>query len=295
MGITSINFGVIRFQGHMQGGIYSFMKVPIIENPIENELRFQDVKVAVLGVPLDGGVMSRVGQSCGPRAIREASQSFFPYSPEYDVYFAEKFNMRDCSDAYIYAGNVKKSIENSGEVAAEILKADALPVILGGEHTVSLVGALATEQALPGKYGFIHLDSHIDTDEFYMPEGWNQGNQVAHISKLESFPTENMVMIGIRGFSNLKMHFDWCNERGISVYTMMDVLKKGVEQVFDEALKIATRGTDGFYLTVDLDVLDPAYAPGVCDPVPNGLTSRELWTVLPEIGASDKLKALDIV
>ncbi len=295
MSFTSMEIGGVRYNGHMQAGIYSFLKTPIMENPTEEKLREAGVKAAIMGIPFDGGTMSRVGQSNGPRSIRESSQCFSPMHVDYNINFAEKLRLHDCSDSYICVGDAKKTLGYGKDVAAEILKAGALPVILGGEHTVSYAGTWAMDKVLTGKFGYIHLDAHIDADENFTDSEFNQGVQVARISELESFPTENMVLLGLRGSTNLDYHFDWCKNKGITTLTMNQVLQTGIERAFEQAIEIATRGTDGFYLSIDLDFLDPAYAPGVCDPVPCGLTTREFWSVIPKLAANEKLKAFDVV
>ncbi len=89
MSFTSMEIGGVRYNGHMQAGIYSFLKTPIMENPTEEKLREAGVKAAIMGIPFDGGTMSRVGQSNGPRSIRESSQCFSPMHVDYNINFAE--------------------------------------------------------------------------------------------------------------------------------------------------------------------------------------------------------------
>ena len=287
--------GITTWNGHSDAGINTFVRTPLILDPSASDLREKNVRAAVMGVPCDGGTMSRTGSSMGPRAIRNASHCFSPFHGDYDsIPYIEILQVHDCGDCYVHVGDNKKTIRDGADMAAEIYKAGAMPVILGGEHTVSLCGAMGLQQANPDKkYGFIHLDGHLDNNS--ETEEWHHGSQFRWISELDAFPCENMVAIGMRGTTNFKHSYEFCESRGISVYTMRRILKEGLENVIDDALKIANSGTDGFYLSIDLDVLEPAHVPGAEDPTPFGLTVRELWQALPKLGGSESLVGFDVV
>jgi len=284
------------YGGMTAAGISTFLGAPVLENVEEKELRSRNIKAAVFGVPFDGATLSRTGSSMGPRGIRNASAYFGHYHVDYDVNIFRKLNLHDCGDSFIALGDAKETMENGGSFAAEILKAGAMPVILGGEHTVTLAGTLGVDKALKGNYGFIHFDAHLDAQPA-TPGAlqWFHGSQVSQTAGLGAFDTKNMVLIGMRGTVNPQSHWEFCKEKGITVFTMRQVLDIGLEKVVDRALEIATKGTDGYYLSIDMDVLDPAFVPGAEAFTPFGLTLRELWLVLPKLGANDKLKAFDVV
>ena len=280
--------------GITAAGISTFLGAPVLENVEEKELRARDIKAAVFGVPFDGATLSRTGSSMGPRAIRNASAYFGHYHVDYEVNVFRKLNLHDCGDSFIALGDAKATMENGADFASEILKAGAMPVILGGEHTVTLAGTMGVDKALKGKYGFIHFDAHLDAGP---REGlqWFHGSQVSQTAGLSTFRGENMVLIGMRGTQNPRGHWEFCKEKGITIFTMRQILDIGLESVVDQALEIATRGTDGYYLSIDMDVLEAAYVPGAEAFTPFGLTLRELWLVLPKLGANERLRAFDVV
>lgn len=272
----------------------TFLMAPLLENVDEKKLRAKNVKAAVLGIPFDGASYARTGSMYGPQAIRNAA-TVWHYHPDYDVNFFEKLNLHDCGDlnTWITLGDAKLTVENGASVVSEILKAGAIPVILGGEHTVTAVGTMAIDKTLKGKYGFIHFDAHLDADNELIE--WYHASQVARTSEFEAFPSENMVLIGNRGTFNSKSEYQFLKENNSTLFSMRQILNIGIESVVDQALEIATRGTNGFYLTIDMDVLEAAYVPGAEAFTPFGITVRELWSVLPKLGLSDKLVAFDVV
>jgi agmatinase len=296
----AINNHGLRWDGITDAGIPTFMKAPWVEMGSPEitkekikELRNKGVKAAVLGIPFDGTTTSRVGSSLGPRAIRHASCYYDSYHHDHGVYIAEKLKLCDCGDSYIEVGNVNMNMLHGADLAGAILRAGAMPIIIGGEHSISLAGAKAIDQVLEGKYGLIHLDAHLDADpdidRFY------HGSQVAAISRLDSFPSENMVLIGMRGTLNAKHYWDFVESEGMTCFPMRKILDQGVDKVVDQALEVATKGTNGFYLSIDMDVLESAYVPGAEAFTPFGLTVRELWSMLPKLGSNEKLVGFDVV
>lgn len=281
-----------KWGGVAHAGIVTFMGAPLLAEVSEKELRARNIKAAIFGIPFDGASYMRPGASLGPRAIRDTS-AFFPYHVDYDVDLLEKLNPHDCGDSFIAVGDAKATVENGASVASEILKAGAIPVILGGEHTITLAGTMAIDRTLQGRYGFIHFDAHTDSANEIDGNKWNNACQVSRTSELEAFPCENMVLIGVRGMLNSREDWQFLKENGITCFSMRQVLDIGLESAVDQALEIATRGTDGFYVTIDMDVLEAAHVPGAY-PTPNGITVRELWSVLPKLGLNDKLTAFDV-
>jgi len=255
------------------------------------EMRARKVKAAVFGVPFDGATLIRTGSQEGPRAIRNFGGG--AYHSDYDLNFVEKLNLHDCGDSIIAIGDAKKTVENGADVASEILKAGALPVILGGEHTITLAGTIAVDRVLKGKYGFIHFDAHLDAAKVEIQ--YFHGSQVARTSELEAFSGENMVLIGRRGSMNPRSDQQYLKEIGATCFPMRQVVKTGLESVVDQALAIATRETEGFYLSIDMDVFEASHVPGAEAFTPFGITVREMWPVLEKLGKNDKLVAFDVV
>lgn len=181
------------------------------------------------------------------------------------------------------------------EAVGEILVARAMPVILGGDHSLSLpvMTALAAHFG-PGEYSVIHFDTHADTAIY------ESGVTTEHAAPFYRAVTEghvlgrNLTQIGLRGAWPHPTEFDWMREQGITWYSMGDVDDRGLPPIVSEAIERAS-GLPRTYLTVDIDVLDPAYAPGTGTPEPGGLTTRELLAAVRRVASSLDLCAMDIV
>ncbi|HUV53397.1 MAG TPA: agmatinase family protein [Dehalococcoidia bacterium] len=287
--------GIGTWGGLAQAGIATFLGAPVLQSVEENELRTRNIKAAVFGIPFDGGTLGRSGSSYGPRAIRDISCNYGHYHRDYDVNYFKKLNLHDCGDSFIAVGDVKATIENGASVASEILKAGAIPVILGGEHTVTAAGTMGIDKALKGKYGFISFDTHLDCAPDIDGNKWQHGSHVARTLEFKAFAGENMVLMGMRGTVNARASYRFAEENGITVFTMRQIFDIGLKSVVDQAFDIVTRGTDGFYLSIDMDALEASQTPGTDNPTPFGPTTREMiTTVLPKFGLSNKLRGLDV-
>lgn len=279
----------------LHAGIATFMGAPLLEKVEEAELRKRNIKAGVIGIPFDSTTITRTGSTMGPRAIRDASCNFLSYHADYEIDIFEKLNLHDCGDSAVLPGNGKVTVENGARVVSEILKAGAIPIIMGGEHLVTVAGTMAVDRTLKGKYGFIMFDCHFDTAMDVGGEKWSHCCPVARTVEFDAFPAENVVIIGPRGAMNPKEELEFIKKNNIAYFTMHQILDIGIEKVVNQALEIATRGTQGFYLSIDMDSLEGAYTPGTCAPTPFGITARELISVLPKFGLNDKLIAFDVV
>lgn len=279
----------------LHAGIATFMGAPLLEKVEEAEVRKRNIKAGVIGIPFDSTTITRTGSTMGPRAIRDASCNFLSYHADYEVDVFEKLNLHDCGDSAVLPGNAEVTIKNGAHTAGELLKAGAMPIIVGGEHSVTAAGTMAIDRALKGKYGYIVFDCHFDTALDIGGEKWSHCCPAARTMEFDAFPAENMVIIGTRGAMNPKEELEFVRKHNITYFTMHQVLDIGLDKVVDQAMDIATKGTDGFYLSIDMDSLEAAYIPGTCAPTPFGITSRELISVLPKFGLSDKLRAFDVV
>jgi agmatinase len=287
--------GIGGWDGSAQSGIATFLKTPVIQDVTASELKTKGIKAAVFGIPFDGASFGRPGASMGPRAMRDASSNYGRYNRDYDVNFVRKLNLHDCGDSFIAVGDAKTTLENGAKVGSEIIKAGAIPVILGGEHSVTAAGTMAMDLALKGKYGFISFDTHLDCSPEIFGSRWNHGTHVARTLELNTFPGKNMVLFGMHGNNNDKRAYQFAEDNGITVFTMRNVWEMGLEKAINKSFEIITRDTDGFYLTIDIDVMEASQAPGTDSPTPFGLTTREMiTTILPKFGLSNKLRAFDV-
>ncbi len=151
-----------------------------------------------------------------------------------------------------------------------------LPIVLGGDHSITLPAFKGLHKHGNGKIGLIHFDTHMDTADNYGGQKISNCTQITRIAELERVDPKNIVQIGHRNYLNPRDEKINAEKMGITTFYVWDVFKRGIEDVTKEAIEIAKKGTDALYLTVDIDVLDAAYAPATSVPSPGGISSRQL-------------------
>jgi agmatinase len=250
-----------------------------------------DAGAAIYGMPWDSMQICRSGASYGPRQIREISVQLLPYNATWDFDIVEALSPVDCGDCHVVVGNAERTFERAEADISQILSAGAIPVVLGGDHSVTIPAVRAAKQHHEDP-GLVLIDTHLDTA---IEVGGEPLSNCCPITRAidAGFDPKKTVLIGISGWMNPRSELAYCREKGITVIWLEDVWERGVDRVIAEALEIAGGG-DGLYLTVDVDALDGAYAAGTSAPTPGGLTSRELLLLVRGIARSG-LVGLDVV
>lgn len=265
-------------------GPATFLNAPLI-NTDATKIKEEDVKAAILGVPFDGTTITRTGSTMGPRKIRDVSSMTIPYHFDYDVNIFDKYNVRDAGDVNVQINDSLTTLKRGKNDILEILKGGALPVVVGGDHVVTISSTMALNEHNPDKkFGFIIFDSHLDTAEDVGGDPWNHCCPVPRSMELDCFDPTKAVIIGAGGPMNPKSELDYVKEHGISLYTMRDIYKKGMQEVIREAIEIASDGTDGVYVSIDMDSLEASQTPGTCAPTPGGIQVREMIQAIEFLG-----------
>jgi agmatinase len=280
----------------LHAGIATFLKAPPVE-PERSALRAANATVAVLGLPYDSTTVTRPGASHGPRAIRDASSHYSfggGYHGDYDVTLSDHLTLVDCGDVDGAPGRAEETYARTERALDEIYAAGCFPVLLGGDHGTTIPGARALSRQLDAPMGFVMFDTHLDTAPEIDGEPLSHCCPAHRVLDLPNVKGSNMAIVGIHGAANPKLELDVADEHGITVLSVRDIDDLGIDQVARRALEVATAGTVGVYLSVDIDVLDGAYAWGTCGPEIGGMTGRELVRAL-EIVASGPIAALDCV
>lgn len=233
--------------------------------------------VAILGIPFDSGVSYRPGARFGPAAIRAGSKLLRPYHPGLEV---EPWGTQQVADAGDVACNPFDIVAAIGEIESAardaLTRADRL-VALGGDHTVALP-LLRAVHARHGPVALVHFDAHLDTWDTYYGAPYTHGTPFRRAFEEGLLATERSVHAGIRG--PLYAAHDLVEDAamGFEIVTTAEVARHGVDAAIT---RIRERVGDApVYVSVDIDVLDPAHAPGTGTPEPGGLTSRELQLIL---------------
>lgn len=268
----------------------SFMRLPHVP-PRANDLKAAGAKAVIYGIPWDSTSISRTGANYGPRGIREVSTMLTPYNAVFDFDLAEALHPVDAGDCHTTLANAVKTFDAAEKDITEILDAGALPVVFGGDHSISIpvAGALKKRYEHPG---LVLIDMHLDTAE---EVGGEKLNHCCPITRAidAGFDPKKTVLIGMSGWMNPRSERQYCIDHGITVIWLEDVWERGTAAVVEEAVSIAGGG-DGIYLTFDIDALDAAYAPGTCAPSPGGMSSREAIELVRGISKSG-LVAFDVV
>ncbi|MEV0825567.1 agmatinase [Nonomuraea rubra] len=230
--------------------------------------------VAVVGVPFDTGVSYRPGARFGPAAVREASRLLRPYHPGLDVSPFERVQVADAGDIAVNPFDIGAAIETI-EGAADDL--DARLVTIGGDHTIALP-LLRSAARKHGPVALVHFDAHLDTWDTYFGAEYTHGTPFRRAVEEGVLDTEALSHVGIRGSLYGKKDLEEDRRLGFGIVTAADVLRRGLDEVID--LLRQRVGERPLYLSIDIDVLDPAHAPGTGTPEAGGLTSRELLEIL---------------
>jgi agmatinase len=247
--------------------------------------------VAVVGVPFDSGVSYRPGARFGGNAIREASRLLRPYNPAQDVEPFVRQQVVDAGDLAVNPFSIDEAIGQIEAGARSLLERAGRLLSIGGDHTI----ALPLLRALHAKHGpvaVVHFDAHLDTWDTYFGADYTHGTPFRRASEEGLLDRSGCLHVGIRGplYSTQDLVED--GELGFQVVHSRDVDDLGIRGVIERVLaRVEDRPV---YVSVDIDVLDPAFAPGTGTPEAGGLTSRELLAILRAF-AGTNLVGADLV
>ena len=275
-------------------GVGTFAKLPLVLDPKE----LKEADVAIFGAPMDDLVTNRPGARYGPRAIRLAyDEGAPPRSHHMDLGvdpFAE-LRIVDHGDALATPGDPNTTHHEIKGGVANIMGAGAVPVLLGGDHSVSYPSIRAVAENLPaGSLAVVHFDSHTDTAEENFGVKWAHGTPFRNLVDEGHIRGDRLIQIGLRGYWPFKEEWDWARSKGVRWHRMEQVIERGIDAVM-ASVNYEIGDADHVYLSVDVDALDPAYAPGTGTPEPGGLTSRELLRAVRHVVLERGLAGMDVV
>jgi len=233
--------------------------------------------VAVVGVPFDSGVSYRPGARFGPNHIRESSRLLRPYNPALQVAPFGRQQVADAGDLAVNPFSIDEAITAIERGARDLLERASCLLTLGGDHTIALPLLRAVTAAV-GPVALVHFDAHLDTYDTYFGAAYTHGTPFRRASEEGLLDRSGSLHAGIRGplYTDTDLTDD--AEMGFQVIPAADVEQIGVAGMIEQiAQRVADRPV---YLSIDIDVLDPAHAPGTGTPEAGGLTSRELLATL---------------
>ncbi len=233
--------------------------------------------IVVAGIPFDSGVSYRPGARFGPNHIRESSRLLRPYNPALDVSPFELVQVADAGDVAVNPFNIGEAIDTIQQAALDLTADGTRLVTLGGDHTISLPLLRAAAER-HGPVALLHFDAHLDTWDTYFGAEYTHGTPFRRAFEEGIIDTEALSHVGTRGPLYGKKDLEDDRRFGFGIVTSADVYRQGVDEV---VAKLRDRiGNRPLYISIDIDVLDPAHAPGTGTPEAGGMTSRELLEIL---------------
>ena len=248
--------------------------------------------IAILGIPFDAGTSYRPGARFGPQSIRQASRHLrTQYHPSYDTEPFVEQQVADAGDISCNPFNIEEAVGQIQMAATEMLgKVDSI-ISLGGDHTIALP-LLRAVNHFHGPVALVHFDAHLDTWDTYFGAPYTHGTPFRRAAEEKLFLDNASMHVGIRGPLYSRDDLDNDEELGFKVVHCDEFQKEGLDHV---ASRIKERvGDNPMYLSIDIDVLDPAHAPGTGTPEIAGISSRELLGVLREFDGLNIISA-DVV
>ncbi|MDK1328197.1 agmatinase [Arthrobacter sp. zg-Y1143] len=235
-------------------------------------------EVAVVGVPFDSGVSYRPGARFGANHVREASRLLRPYHPALDASPFANLQVADAGDMAVNPFDINEAIETIQQHALDLTASGSRLLTLGGDHTIALPLLRAASERAGQPVALLHFDAHLDTWDTYFGAEYTHGTPFRRAVEEGILDTEALSHVGTRGPLYGKKDLEEDRRFGFGIVTSSDVFRQGVDEVVD---RLRSRiGTRPLYVSVDIDVLDPAHAPGTGTPEAGGITSRELLEIL---------------
>lgn len=284
---------------------YSTLAVPTVfgtipsflgSTPIHDLDAIKNFDAVVAGLPWEGsntwGGYSGCEQS--PKACRGASMRLGSgYLPEHDVDVMSSLALGDLGDLPTFPNDVTKTHAAFEEVATRIFETDAVPVLFGGDHSVTppILKALSAKHS--GRIGVLHFDAHFDNSDDYCGDRFARCTPLRRISELPQIDPAKIVHFGIRGPRNSPSQMNYARDAGIHIMTMTEVRKQGFGMALAQAMEIVSSGTDGYYVTICSDVIDYAFNPG--GPIDFcGVTAADMCEAVFDLGQG-KMLGIDLV
>lgn len=279
-------------------GFMTFMRQPVCLTPAD--LKAGEIEVAICGVPWDGTQVTRSGSHAGPQGIRACDYAPSPLQGAYHQHVRvdplKELRIADYGDADVVVGDTERTFENIREFIREIAETGAKPMILGGDHGITWPNVTALADVYGhGKVGVVHFDAHADTAPDMQGVLASHGTPMRRLIESGAVKGKNFVQVGLRGYWPDPPVLEWMEEQQMRTHFMAEIEHRGFDAVLDDAVNEALDGAEFLFLSVDVDVADPAHAPGTGSPEPGGLTSRELLRAVRRLSAEVGVIGMDVV
>lgn len=264
-------------------GISTFLRLPHVTDPAE-------LDVAIVGIPFDGGTSYRPGARHGPRQVRDQSALIRPYNPALGINPFTRKRIADYGDLPVNPLSIDDSFGRIEAGISTLLDAKVIPLSVGGDHSI-LLPILRAIHATHGPVGLIQLDAHSDTWDQYWGMKYSHGTPVRRAIEEGLLAEGRVLQVGLRGQLYAEDDLDYARANGIMMVGAEEFHAKGVAGLKNQLARFRGRPT---YLSLDIDVVDPAFAPGTGTPQVGGLSSAQILALVRGL-AGLRLVGADLV
>jgi agmatinase len=255
--------------------------------------------VVVIGAPFDGGTSHRAGARFGPQHIRQTD--YLPHdgsrpSLAMRVDALRDLRVLDAGDVEMFSGDAVKSVAALQEAVYAVARTGAVPLILGGDHTIAWPDAAGVAQHVgQGRVSMIHFDAHADTGDMEFGSLIGHGQPMRRLIESGAARGDRFLQVGLRGYWPPPDVLDWMAEQRMRSFEMTEIVARGLDECLTEAFGIALDECDGVLLSVVAAVFDTGRAPGPGTPEPGGLSSRQLLDAVRRICYELPVLGMDVV
>jgi agmatinase len=260
---------------------------------------YADADVVILGAPFDGGTSHRAGTRFGPQYIRQTcylGHDGSRPSLAMRVDGLRDLKVFDAGDVEMFSGDAARSVRDLQAAVYAIARTGAVPLVLGGDHTIAWPDAAGVAQHVgAGRVSMIHFDAHADTGNIEFGSLIGHGQPMRRLIESGAVRGDRFLQIGLRGYWPPPETLAWMAEQRMRSYEMSEIGARGLDECLTEAFEIALDECDGVFLSVDIDVCDPGHAPGTGTPEPGGLSARQLLDSVRRIAYELPVLGIDVV
>lgn len=264
--------------------------------PWDGEERLAHLDVGFVGVPLSKASISHSGASTTPAALRELFAAATTFDLDRDVDLAERLTGRDLGDVRVHPTDVGGAHQGVERTLARLYATlpPFLPVIAGGDHSITAPSLTAFARHDGGAVGLVQLDAHMDVRNLE-DAGPTNGTPVRTLLESGVIDGRHVAQVGLHNFANARAYRDYARERGVTQITARRVARAGIAETVAQALAVASAAERPVYVTLDMDVVAQAHAPGVAALVPDGIAPADLLEAMFRLGRNPRVGALDVV
>ncbi|MGA2520220.1 MAG: agmatinase [Acidimicrobiales bacterium] len=281
----------------MYGPDATFAGVPAAD--LSDPATYAGAGAVVIGAPFDGGTSHRAGCRFGPQAIRLTD--YLPHDGRRPhlalrVDPLAELGVVDVGDVEMLPGYIQESLDRLERAVTEVSANGAVPVVLGGDHTIALPDVTGVARNVGwGRVAVVHFDAHADTADLQYGSLYGHGTPMRRLIESGAARGDRFLQIGLRGYWPEPDTLAWMADQGMRSFEMTEIVARGLDDCLTEAFAIATDDCDAVFLSVDIDVVDPGLAPGTGTPEPGGLSSRQLLDAVRRTCLEVPVAGIDVV